>query len=272
MTLSSVLYLATTPWGQSILQSFTSFPHKDTKDEDNKVLAKGIGYFDGSPGMRRFVLIEDDDDNDDNNDDDDDDSSVESAIHKLWKPPRKGKYFLQEPKNDYVLEFGTYRLNEDLDEDLEEDKVEYVLEGATYILQSECISRQEEDKIRDIKQLYGMIREEGRTEEIEGLYGIIKQAKEREGEKGERSEIRNHEITLSVNDLEGHVIRDKGVIDIEGRGEGAVRGLGGSVKGERMRSKSTLNPQRAASFPMDNYCPVHLLPRKLSLIIEEEMH
>lgn len=192
----TVLYWMTrTVRGKQLLEAWSSLFACDKKDqEENQVLAKGIGYFDGSPGLRRFVLIEDDDGEEEEEDNEDDlfasefkdarkkedketegEGTGENRMPAKWKPPRKGTYILQEASKKDVLEVGTYRLQEEEEEDEEEEvdgkrkrregkkeeEVEYILEGPTYILQSERVGR------RGMEEAYGQIGG------IEGLYGVV---------------------------------------------------------------------------------------------------
>lgn len=192
----TVLYWMTrTVRGKQLLEAWSSLFACDKKDqEENQVLAKGIGYFDGSPGLRRFVLIEDDDGEEEEEDNEDDlfasefkdarkkedketegEGTGENRMPAKWKPPRKGTYILQEASKKDVLEVGTYRLQEEEEDDEEEEvdgkrkrregkkeeEVEYILEGPTYILQSERVGR------RGMEEAYGQIGG------IEGLYGVV---------------------------------------------------------------------------------------------------
>lgn len=292
LVLTFLSCLARTAVGRHLLKVLSCCREKEKPDPDSQVLAKGIGYFDGSPGMRRFVLIEDDDDEED--DDDDESFVAESQCTedsegegrslgrpgRVWRPPRKGTYILQEPTKDYVVELGTYTLQEDVEEGTEDDKVEYVLEGQTYILQSERVrgGGSSGSRIRDIGDLYEYI-EEGeelgepeisRIEEIEGLYGIIRQ------ERGAESYRRGGDgVIISVTDLERDVGGGMSLnVDECARGGGGRNQLGvdNAMFNQRYRSASVLSSRRAASFPMESYHPVSLFPRKLSLIQEEELH
>lgn len=367
--LTSLLCLARTAKGRSILDNFSSLFTREKKGDDNQVLAKGIGYFDGSPGMRRFVLIEDEDDDDDDASSDKSSEKQDSSSDdsKQWRPPRKGTYILQEAAKDYVLELGTYRLQEDIDEEV--DEVEYVLEGATYILQSERVER---NGTEQAGPSYGFVRGNTDRIEIEGLYGVIRnggfddrmdriedsyefldtdtdewrlieriddERRETEGsderETGRRRaetgieerrddgiRIRKPEEIAQIRKLSLDEIRQRrneirqrienGATEAEideisrtnaqigerGRGDSLIlsagkladdhRGIlkknvgktaseGGamlnprrSLGGARPRANTGSYTKRAASFPMDSYCPALLLPRKLSLIEEEE--
>lgn len=153
------LYCITrTTSGKLLLGACSSLCNHDTKDED-EVQAKGIGYFDGSPGLRRFVLIEDENDEEDEenasefkdfkkkNEKEAESEERGDRISKTWEPPRSGTYILQETSKKDVLEVGTYILQEKEEEENGEERdgrgkkeVEYILEGATYILQSERVA------------------------------------------------------------------------------------------------------------------------------------
>ncbi|KAK8379472.1 hypothetical protein O3P69_019403 [Scylla paramamosain] len=397
-TLTSLLCLARSSSGRHFLNQFSSFWARD-KDEDNQVLAKGIGYFDGSPGMRRFVLIEDEDDDDEEEGGGDANSDTSSDKQeavtdedktKIQKLPRRGNYILQDAAKGYAVEFGTYRLQEDIDKDMEEDKLAYVLENGAYILPSERVERNkwtDRDTIDyyrfvwgntvgiDVEGMYGLITQGCRAEVRDRLdrigrrYDIINDSNARGSEAWKVTEmddeIREIERRVRSDDVMIRIERkraDTGIkivrrgseeIRIEGRERGQIEGNarklsldeirqrrqeirqhienggaenseveteelwrtdtqtrgrereesliltinaladdhhqiikenvkkttseGGtmlnprrSLGGTRPRSNTSYITKRAASFPMDNYCPVHLLPRKLSLIVEEE--
>lgn len=187
------LYCMTrTTRGKVLLEAWSSLCTHDEQDQD-EVTTKGIGYLDGSPGLRRFVLIEDEKEEEDKENDMDDLSTsefkdVESKENKevergdgnpkRMKPPRRGTYILQEASKNGVLEVGTYRIQEKEEEeeeevdrkrkdnDKEEEEVEYILEGATYILQSERVGREDTGLKRGEER-------GGYIGGIEGLYGII---------------------------------------------------------------------------------------------------
>ncbi|MPC75721.1 hypothetical protein E2C01_070115 [Portunus trituberculatus] len=234
VTLTSLGCLAHNKSGKIFMDYLSSLCATEEDDDDNQVLAKGIGYFDGSPGMRRLVLVEDEEEEDEEEDEGDENSdkssekSTSTDKDRAWRPPRKGTYILQEATKDYVVELGTYRLQEDINEETEEDKIAYVLEGGTYILETERQQRNGgigtgrgigEDmglkygfvggniaRIHNIEGLYGLIRQgepsivigndmRGRIHDIEGLYGLIRQ--------GEPSIVIGNDRRGRIHDIEG---------------------------------------------------------------------
>lgn len=171
-----------------LLEALSSLSAHDEQDQD-EVQTKGIGYIDGSPGLRRCVFIEDEKDEDDEEDNEDNlltsefkdvrskdnEEAERGGISRKTTPPRRGTYILQEASKEGVLEIGTYRLQEKEEEEEEVNReemdegkakeVEYILEGTTYILQSERMGRGGTRIIGGGKRGY--------TGGIEGLYGII---------------------------------------------------------------------------------------------------
>lgn len=272
----SLYCITRTTRGKVLLKAWSSHCTHDEQDQD-EVTTRGIGYLDGSPGLRRFVLIEDDKEEEDEEDDIDDHTvskskDVESRESndverdgnaKRMKPPRRGTYILQEASKKGVLEVGTYRIQEKGAEDGEEEngrtkdkdkeeEVEYILEGATYILQSERVGRGDtgvrgEEKggyIGGIEGLYGIIgreRPQGGNGGLEGLkvYGIMG--------RGEAAEIRGRYGRIEGIEELYEILHDE-VSDGEGD-RGGGRGDDGVLlsarelvvaagEGKKMRSKN----------------------------------